>query len=99
MRWKLCGELEDDDSVGFAMPQGRMKKEYLKVDQVGAEQLGDLDGLYMLALGCLSVEGKQQRLKTDTSQVSHSMFYNFKLHRSYQGKSTVKKVKELWPSH
>lgn len=51
MYWKFCGKLGDYDLVGFAMPQGRMKKEYLKVDQVGGEQLGDLetDGLCTLS--------------------------------------------------
>jgi hypothetical protein len=50
MCWKFCGKLGDDDLIAFAMPQGRMKKEYLKVGQVGGGQLGDLetDSLCML---------------------------------------------------
>jgi hypothetical protein len=49
MRWEFCGEL-DVDSVGFVMSEGIMKNEYVKVNQVGGEQLGDLetDGLCML---------------------------------------------------
>jgi hypothetical protein len=31
-------QLDDDDLVGSAMPQGQMKKEYLKVNQVDGEQ-------------------------------------------------------------
>jgi hypothetical protein len=49
MCWKFCRKL-DDDLVGFAIPQGKMKKEYLRMEQVGGEQLGDseTDGLCML---------------------------------------------------
>lgn len=92
MRWEFYGEWEDVDSVGFVMSQGIMK-EYVKADQVGGEQLGDLetDGLCMLCTW-VSVSGR----KTTEIEYWHLPRESFnvlyiKLQRCCQGKSTVKR--------